>query len=201
MKKIIIALAILLGAGALVAIKYGWGVKDQKIKNFNMMVESTEYDAGARAYVGACFFVGHDVNIDKKEAFKWFYKAAEMDLFEAELLIAQLYFLGEGVDKEKGAGLRVLFDAVKDREDLSLSDIGVKSIDLMEEINRTSIMKFLESEKSKGNKKAQRALSLLNEDLTEVNKTFEDIENDIRKALQNKTSWIKESYHRILLKN
>ena len=54
------------------------------------------YDLGAMYYFGTDSFMR-----DKKIAFQWFEKAADLGSPEAQLGLASLYFFGEGVEKDE----------------------------------------------------------------------------------------------------
>jgi TPR repeat protein len=56
--------------------------------------------------LGACYLDGRGIAQDKKEALKWFRKAADQGLPEAQYELGQLYQSGETVEKDRIESLK-----------------------------------------------------------------------------------------------
>ena len=56
--------------------------------------------------MGICYFGGEGVREDKEEAVKWFRKAAEQGIAEAQFQLGNCYFNGEGVREDKTEALK-----------------------------------------------------------------------------------------------
>ena len=199
-KKTVITLSVVLSFLGLLLLKYEWGVKDKEQQDFQALVAGAKYDAGAKAFVGSCFFIGKYVDADSVEAFKWFQEAADFDLPEASIVVGTLYHLGEGVKLNRDEGMRQFFKAVNYKKEDNIVDIGVKGVEYASPPNRAVLLKYFKKEAAEGNKYAKEVLSLFNEDLSILNKSADQLKKEISAAFDQEDSWIKEALNRYLLK-
>ena len=74
--------------------------------------------APAQFILGECYEFGKNgFKQNKKEAVKWYRKAAEQKMAKAELKLESLYVLDDGVKKDKEKAEDWLFDALIHGED------------------------------------------------------------------------------------
>ncbi len=65
------------------------------------MLEAMEYTSGAQNRLAIRYSSGQGVEKNKKEAFKWYLKAAEQGYMQGIYNAGQCYYLGIGVETEQ----------------------------------------------------------------------------------------------------
>lgn len=85
---------------------------------------SREGDNGVQTFLGLCYYTGKGVNRDRKEAFKWFMKAAEQNHPKAQLYVGNCLANGIGVETpDKTEALKWYIKAAEQGEPVALYNV------------------------------------------------------------------------------
>ena len=96
------------------------------MKLFQKLVSyaSREGDSGVQHFLGLCYYTGIGVNRDRKEAFKWFMKAAEQNHPKAQLFVGNCYANGIGVETpDKTEALKWYIKAAEQGEPVAVENV------------------------------------------------------------------------------
>lgn len=86
--------------------------------------KATGGDMRAQALLGALYASGSLGRVDNRLAFKWYSKAAEAGLDDAQYNLGLMYLMGEGTTKNRDVGMRLVRAAARKGYDIAEEALG-----------------------------------------------------------------------------